>query len=232
MVLTAKTSLSKTDMSEVVVSYEQVEITRGDVATIVAEACPQPVRRNHHRGWLNDTIIHTFLKILAGSMNKNRGYTSIVVANSFVLQLNATKSEASAKRAGIDATTLPRIDMILFPLHSGAHWKLAVAFPKTRSIVLYDSMGTDDQEELMAVRDWLNTSVGEAMGVEWNMKQGNCPRQGDDSLGGVFVCLNAWCVVAGEKPVRVYSPTAGHQLREYSAAVICKGIVVFATDIP
>ena len=227
-----KQILSKTNMSEVVASYEQVEITRGDVGTIVAEAGAQPVAHNHHRGWLNDTIIHTFLKIAANSRNKGRGYTSIVVMNSYVLQLKTTSPEASAKRASIDATTLPRTDMILFPLHSGAHWKLAVALPKTRSIVLYDSMGTTDLQELLTVRSWLKTGVGEAESVEWAMKKGDCPRQGDDSLCGVFVCLNAWCVIAGEEPDSIYSSPDGHQLREYVAAVICKGSIGFSADIP
>ncbi len=226
-----KVILSKSDYSEVVVSYEQVAITRGDVATIVAEDIPQRVTRNSRRGWLNDTIINTFLKIIAAAKNNVREYTSIVVVNSLVLQLKATNPEASAKKAGIDATALPKIDMIFFPLHSVAHWKLAVAYPKTRSIVLYDSLGTTDLKELLTVRDWLKTGVGEAKSVEWDMKKGDCPRQGDDSLCGVFVCLNAYCVIAGGEPVKTYSPAAGHQLREYIAAVICKGSVPFAEDI-
>ena len=239
-----KQVLSKTDMSEVVASYEQVEITRGHIGTIIAEAGAQPgtyigtirgepvITHNHRRGWLNDTIIHTFLKIAAGSRNKSRGYTSIVVANSFVLQLKTTTPEASAKRASIDATTLSKTDMILFPLHSGAHWKLAVALPKTRSIVLYDSMGTTDLQELLTVRDWLKAGVGEAKSVEWDMKKGDCPRQGDYSLCGVFVCLNAWCVISGDEPDSFYSSADGHQLREYVAAVICKGSIGFSADIP
>ena len=226
-----KDVLSKSDYSEVVISYEQVAITRGDVAMIVAEDISQSVTRNSRRGWLNDTVIKTFLKIIAAAKNNVRGYTSIVVVNSLVLQLKATNPQVSAKKAGIDITALLNIDMVFFPLHSAAYWKLAVAYPKTRSIVLYDSLGTIDLRELLTVRDWLKTGVGEVKSVEWDMRKGDCPRQGDDLLCGVFVCLNAYCVIVGGDLVKTYSPAAGDQLREYIAAIIYKGSTPFTEDI-
>lgn len=109
---------------------------------------------NSPKGWLNYSIIEIFLKIIAASRNKCHRKQSTVVVNSFVVdKLFTTRAKASAKRLGLDASTFPDIDLIFFPTHVGIHYMLIAAFPKTRSLHLFDSLKTGKTSQLTAVRD-------------------------------------------------------------------------------
>ncbi len=227
--LKLKQVLPNTDLSEVVANYKGIEITRGDIATIIPTSQVRRATPTSPEGWLNDKVIETFLKIIAAARGQGMAHPNILVVNSYVVgDLKATDVKASAKKIGIEARTLPTIDTILFPLHVGNHWQLAAAFPKSRLLVRYDLMrgGQEKQPlvaQLLAVRDWVKKAVGEAMDAAWDMKEVDCPQQVDASICGVFVCLNALAVTFGVDPMKFYSSEDGNSLRQYVAAVVCKG---------
>lgn len=213
----------KTDLSEVVAMYEGIEITREDIAKVL----PTSAVSTTNRGWLNDKVIEIFLKIIGGC--KKLGGTKTVVVNSYVVEnLRTTAVTDSAKKAGIEATTIPDIDTILFPMHQGNHWLLVAAFPKTRVLILYDSLPSGQEDKkLSVVRDWLKKAIGEGKDADWELKVGDCPRQNDGSLCGVCMCINAMAVVFGKEPKALYTSEDGGTLRQYIATVICKGSFPF-----
>lgn len=210
--------LPTTDLSEVVTTYKGTDITRGDIATVLPTSTVQGAWPT---GWLNHTVIETFLRIIAAARSPD---ISIIVVNSYmVMELKATDIKSSAKKAGIEATTISAIDTILFPLHVRNHWQLVVAFPRTRSLILYDSLRSGQQKQLEAVRDWLKEAIGEAKDVVWDLQEKVCPQQTANSQCGVFVCIDALAVTFGKEPLGWYSPEDDANLRQYVAAVICKG---------
>ena len=184
-----KLILPTTELSEVVTTYEGINITREDIVTVMPTSAvqgPSPT------GWLNDRVIETFLRIIAAARNHN---SSTVVVNSYVAtELKATDIKTSAKKAGITATTFSNLDTILFPLHVKDHWQLVAAFPKTRSMILYDSLQSGQQKQLETVRDWLKEAIGESKNVKWDLQEGVCPQHIENSLCGVFMCINALAV--------------------------------------
>lgn len=164
--------------------------------------------------------------VIAAARNQRIGNSSTLVVYSYVVgDLKATDAKASAKEVGIEAATLPTIDTILFPLHVNKnHWQLVVAFPETRSLVMYDSrLSGQGKQQLVAVRDWIKAAVREAKSVAWDMQEAVCPQQTDDSNCGVFVCINALIVTLEGEPNGWYSHEDSAYLRRFVAAVICKG---------
>lgn len=220
------TIITKTTLSEVVANYNQVEITRGDIATIMPTDNVGGVTANSRKGWLNDKVVETFLNIMAIAASKHPvtgEKKSILVVNSFAVnKLHSTNPKISANKAGVDASTLPGLDIILFPMYEDNHWTLILALPKKRSLMRYDSKMAQNMKQLLAVRDWINAGTGETVG-EWVTSEESCIKQTDNSIGGLFVCINGFILVSGRKPIGIYSQEDSQFLREFVAAVVCKG---------
>ena len=87
---------------ESVANYEQVQITRADIATTVFTDALATATPSRPKGSLNGSVIDTFLEITATARNSRdrtlNGKKSIVVINVFVMdRLTATNLKASAK---------------------------------------------------------------------------------------------------------------------------------------
>lgn len=216
--------LPKTNPSEVIASYQRVQITRGDIATVLPTDAMAVASLSSRKGWLNDSMIDIFLRTVTVAKNTRYKKKSSLVINSYIVdKIETANPKISAKSAGLDDSTLPDIDLILFPTYVGNHWILIAAFPKKRSLLLYDSLSANRMNQLIIVRDWIKAVTGEAQGENWDMEEVDCPQQTDESVCGVFVCINGLHVVFGRNPMGVYSQESSDFLREYVAAVICKG---------
>ena len=217
--------LSRTNCSETVAHYNQVPITRADIATIVPTREMERAKYNSPKGWVNDSMIDIFLRIVSAARNKRDRKQSTVVINSFVVQkLHHTDPKASAKKAGLDISSLSSIDLILFPTHFGGHWILIVASPQTRTLENYDSMKTGKTSPLAAVHRWIRDATGESWSGEWHVKEPDCPQQLDGSICGICVCVNALLVAIGFETSGAYSPREDDEaLRRFVAVVVCKG---------
>ena len=213
------TVLAKSNSSEIVASYSQVKISRGDVATILPT---DNVATKSPKGWLNDKVVETFINIVAASKNQDAGKKIFLVVNSFAVnKLHSTNAKTSANKAGVDASTVTGIEMIPFPMHEDKHWTLVVALPKERALRLYDSSTTHNTKHMIAVRDWITAGIGEAA-EDWVMLEKACIQQTNDADVGVFVCINALLLASGNESSGKCSMENGQYLREFVAAVVCK----------
>ena len=175
------------------------------------------------KGWLNDKVVETFISIVAASKNQDAGKKGFLVVNSFAVNKpHSTNARTSANKAGVDASTVTGIEMILFPMHEDKHWTLVIALPKERALRLYDSNTTHNTKHMIAVRDWITAGIGEAA-EDWVIMEKACIQQTDDADCGVFVCINALLLASGNEPPGKYSVENGKYLRELVAAVVCKG---------
>ena len=91
------------------------------------------------------------------------------------------------------------MELVLFPIHleSLHHWALVAVFPKLKKVVYYDSLGRQNHNRLIDIRDFFRTRyqslTGEASDEsEWTLShEPNVPRQHNGIDCGVFVCQMA-----------------------------------------
>ena len=91
-------------------------------------------------------------------------------------------------------------ELMLYPINiQNTHWTLAVTFVKDRKIIYYDSMGKTGKKYLTALTKYYYDSGDKK---KWTLvdQLKNTPQQDNLCDCGVFLCINAFCVVNRKIP--------------------------------
>ena len=118
-----------------------------------------------------------------------------------------------------------RIDMILIPriIKEHDHCILAVAYPQSHSLDIYDSLGSKSTKVLQKDSDWYRQDPGDPQKDVWQVTWIDCPLQGGECASVIFMFINAMCVILDQDPADRYGPRDTLFLRRFIAAVICIG---------
>lgn len=166
----------------VVISKFSIDFCRKDLATLRSPR------------WLNDEVINFYLQLISLRSEKSQGaLPSLHVFSSFFYpKLRDRGYEAvrtSTRRVSPPVTSR---DMVLFPIHLGAHWCLAVIDFPEKTISYYDSLHGRNEQCLRILCDWLARESLDKRQVEFDFAgwrenwPSNVPSQQNGHDCGVF----------------------------------------------
>ena len=161
--------------------------------------------------WLNDNIVDAYLQLIAERSEENEKIRVYAYPSIYMTKLLDQGYEAAKpKRRRVDIFSY---DILLFPVHSSAHWTLAIVDNRHHSIVYYDSLGGFHHRCVDVLRDFIEGEHLALKGTAPEYYQGyrkdKIPRQGNGHDCGVFVCQFA------EYSSRDAYPTFSQQDMEY-----------------
>lgn len=174
--------------SQKLVDAYNIPITRKDLDTL--------------RGlnWLNDEIINFYLQMIV-ERNKNtdkekypnipENWAKVYAMNTFFLPKLRTTGYSAIKR-WTRKVDIFSFDKILVPVHLDVHWCLAVIDLKKKGVYFYDSMGSDKNDILKKLLEYLKQESMDKKKTEFdtsgfkleNVKE--IPRQMNGSDCGMF----------------------------------------------
>ena len=174
--------------SQKLVDAYNIPITRKDLDTL--------------RGlnWLNDEIINFYLQMIV-ERNKNTdkekypnipdNWAKVYAMNTFFLPKLRTTGYSAIKR-WTRKVDIFSFDKILVPVHLDVHWCLAVIDLKKKGVYFYDSMGSDKNDILKKLLEYLKQESMDKKKTEFdtsgfkleNVK--DIPRQMNGSDCGMF----------------------------------------------
>ena len=128
--------------SQTLVNAHDIPITRKDLDTL--------------RGlnWLNDEIINFYLQMIVARSKENENWPNVYTMNTFFLP-KLMKTGFDAIKRWTRKVDIFSFDIILVPVHLDVHWCLAVMNLKKKSVNFYDSMGSDKNDILNALLNYL-----------------------------------------------------------------------------
>lgn len=171
----------------VLISKFSIDFCRKDLATL----CPSR--------WLNDEVINFYFQLINSRSEKSQGSLPFIhVFTSFFYPKMRDRGyeavRASTRR--LMPSVLSR-DMILFPIHLGSHWCLAVIDFQEKTISYYDSLHGRNEQCLKSLRNWLAMESRDKLQVEFDFAgwQERCcndiPSQRNGYDCGVFTLVFA-----------------------------------------
>ncbi|XP_064490394.1 sentrin-specific protease 1-like [Ornithodoros turicata] len=134
-------ALSPTPPDEVLASGFRLTVTRRDTETLAG------------LNWLNDEVINFYLNILV-ERGRTRNFPSVYAFSTFFYPKLVAGGHVALRRWTRKVDIFSH-NLVLVPVHLGAHWCLAVIDFRSKTIQYYDSMGGSNQECLKALRDYL-----------------------------------------------------------------------------
>ncbi|XP_071482482.1 uncharacterized protein [Diadema antillarum] len=169
---------------EALVSGFRLTITRRDMQTL--------------RGlnWLNDEVMNFYFELLMERSNTREEYPTLHYFNTFFYP-KLVNSGYNSIRRWTKRTDIFAKDMVLVPVHLGMHWCLAVIDFRDKSISFFDSMGSQNQQCLDALRDYVVSEHADKKKQEYSMEGWTyqCPRDIPQQLNGsdcgMFACKYA-----------------------------------------
>ncbi|XP_028252217.1 sentrin-specific protease 2 [Parambassis ranga] len=192
-------ALSQRDPNLVLSAGFKLYITQRDLATLEEGCC------------LNDEVINFYLSLLMERGSSEAGRLKVYSFSTFFFPKlrggggNQTSGHAAVRR-WTKAVDLFLFDLILVPLHLGAHWAMAVIDLKSKAVKSYDSLGHghDDicrllllylKEEHRAKKD---RELDSAKWVIGSLRASEIPQQENGTDCGVFACKYADYIVRGK----------------------------------
>ncbi|VDK87195.1 unnamed protein product [Litomosoides sigmodontis] len=157
------------------------EITRKDLLTLKG------------LDWLNDEVINFYMNLICERSRSDENLPKVYAFNTFFYSTLSTKGYASVRRwtRKIDIFAY---EMLLIPVHLGAHWCLAVIDFKNRVIDYYDSMGGSNDRCLDILSEYLSEELLDKKKEEFDrsrwqlVNRGDIPQQMNGSDCGMFAC--------------------------------------------
>ena len=182
------------DPREQLVEYQNIPVTRRDIATIRPDK------------WLNDEVINLFMKLLDA---RSQAATDAALPKCYFAQTNFYTKLAEGPNGycykdvrrwtkKVDVFTK---DLLIVPIHChGNHWTLAVVNFKSKRFEYYDSLFGSEDMVLKHLRRWLEDEhqekkkapydTGEWIDMVWGQASGT-PQQRNGSDCGVFMTRTA-----------------------------------------
>ncbi|XP_072280877.1 sentrin-specific protease 1 [Pyxicephalus adspersus] len=172
----------------------RLTITRKDIMTL------------HKTNWLNDEVINFYMNLLM-ERSKRKGLPKVHAFNTFFFPKLKSAGFQAVKRwtKKVDVFS---VDILLFPIHLGVHWCLAVIDFRRKTITYYDSMGDPNDEACKLLLQYLKLESQDKKGVcfdcnGWTLsskKRHEIPPQLNGSDCGMFACKYAE-YIAKDKPI-------------------------------
>jgi sentrin-specific protease 1 len=133
-------------IDEVLVEKFNIQILRKDIQSL--------------RGlnWLNDEIINFYMNLICernstiNSNNKNEILLPSVYAFSTFFYLKLLKDGFSSIKRWTRKINIFDYDLIIIPIHLGAHWTLSIIDMNCKEIRYYDSMNGNNSEGLRSIK--------------------------------------------------------------------------------
>ncbi|KAH7727498.1 Ulp1 protease [Aphelenchoides avenae] len=142
--------------------------------------------------WLNDEVINFYTSLICERAKNDDSLPKVYAFNTFFFSTIQQRGFAGVKRwtRKIDVFSF---DVILVPIHHGAHWCLAVINFKTKRLEYYDSMLGYGLQYLQMLRDYLaqehQDKKGSPMNIDFTLdSRQDIPRQMNGSDCGMFTC--------------------------------------------
>ena len=189
--------------------------------------------------WLNDECINAYLEHIVNFSNYVGGASkklggpvkdtpNVHAFNSFFfknLSEQGVKSvERWSRRAKIDGVKLLGVDLILIPVHHGAHWMLMVVSGTEKTIEFFDSMRHDNSGHIEHAKKWLAHELGNLyVEEEWTVLDTESPQQTNGNDCGVFLCTNAQMLAMRCDPMASFSSKDIPMQRRRMAGVLLEG---------
>lgn len=188
----------------------QMDVVKGKLSTHDLKTLLPTAFNGSPIGWLNDAVINEYLSLLVEHEKSKAGYKHrrggpAPPVHAFASQWyqsasnNIKSIERWASRKQLGGKNLLDANLILIPVCSGSHWRLAVIKPKAKSVEILDSMhwGVDDIAN--TVQDWLKQELGDLyIEEDWSVLRAHrSMKQMNGSDCGVFTCLNALAALRG-----------------------------------
>lgn len=150
--------------------------------------------------WLNDEILNFYFELLLERSKSNSTLPNLHIFNTFFYPRlkNGGFSQIRRWTKKIDIFSF---DMILIPIHLGIHWCCAEINFKTRTIIYYDSLHSENNECLRLLHGYLIEEYSDKKGNDgvenfnfssWRLlSPKNIPSQQNGYDCGVFACIFA-----------------------------------------
>uniref|UniRef100_A0A0N5AY07 ULP_PROTEASE domain-containing protein n=1 Tax=Syphacia muris TaxID=451379 RepID=A0A0N5AY07_9BILA len=143
--------------------------------------------------WLNDEVINTYLGLICERAKKNCDLPKVYAFSTFFYTSLEQSGYLKVKRwtRKIDIFSY---DIILVPVHLGAHWCLAVIDFETKCIEYYDSMGGINNQCLHLLKSYLQEESMDKKKEEFSLDSWefycckDIPHQKNGSDCGMFAC--------------------------------------------
>uniref|UniRef100_A0A183I4X9 ULP_PROTEASE domain-containing protein n=1 Tax=Onchocerca flexuosa TaxID=387005 RepID=A0A183I4X9_9BILA len=157
------------------------EITRKDLLTL------------KELDWLNDEVINFYMNLICKRSENDESLPKVYAFSSFFYSTLSSKGYASVKRwtRKIDIFSY---ELLLVPVHLGAHWCLTVIDFKNRIIDYYDSMGGSNDHCLDILSEYLCEESLDKRKKEFDLSRwqlvnrDDIPQQMNGSDCGMFAC--------------------------------------------
>jgi len=164
-----------------VVTAFSIPITKGDLRTLA------PCQ------WLNDNIINTYMDMIA--LRSKAGDTPRVhVYTTFFYPKYLKEGYSNMIKRWTRKVDIFSMEMIIFPIHLGIHWCVAVADLRKKTLKFYDSLLGNQTRCLEALMTYLSSEHKERKKSDlktedWKLSlEKSIPTQENGSDCGVFTC--------------------------------------------
>ncbi|KAL9134212.1 MAG: hypothetical protein Q9175_004606 [Cornicularia normoerica] len=172
-------------------------------------------------GLLHDTVIDRWFKILLSHQNQGKPGKTVFIHSDSLDLAAAAPQEVAEKAMLVNAD----IELMLFPtvIKDQDHCILVAVFPQLHAVTVYDPLGPESTKVLQEKRPWIKEGCVKPGEEMWEVVWFECPQPGEEAACGVFMCINALFVSLRKDPLGNYTKEDTLFLRQYIAAVICKG---------
>ncbi|XP_071638127.1 sentrin-specific protease 1-like [Temnothorax longispinosus] len=154
--------------------------------------------------WLNDEVINFYMNLLIARGTSSDVYPKVLAMNTFFYSKLLSGGHSSLKRWTRKVDIFAQ-DLVVVPVHLYVHWCMAIIDFRDKTIVYYDSMGSDNPKCLAALKLYLqNESLDKKKQLydmrDWEFYSAkNIPQQTNGSDCGVFSCMFAEYICANRE---------------------------------
>uniref|UniRef100_A0A146L2U0 RNA-directed DNA polymerase n=1 Tax=Lygus hesperus TaxID=30085 RepID=A0A146L2U0_LYGHE len=154
--------------------------------------------------WFNDQVINFYMELINQRSENKPDLPKTYAFNTF-LYTSYLKSYNRVKNYSKKVNLMEK-DIILFPVHENAHWRLVAVRPKQKTIEYYDSLSCDGKEILETIfryikQDFENKHDHILDRSEWTFNTiKSIPQQNNTYDCGPFVCKFA-DLISQNKPL-------------------------------
>lgn len=160
-----------------------IKITRGHMHTLDG------------LNWLNDEVINFYMELIVKRSKELDDIPKVHAMNTFFYPKLKTQSYTSVKRWTRRVDIFSK-DIILFPIHLGVHWCLAIADFRKKELQYLDSMGGNGMACLRILKNYLWFEHLDKKKEEYDIStwkeivfgRNQIPQQMNGSDCGVFTC--------------------------------------------
>ncbi|XP_071630578.1 uncharacterized protein [Temnothorax longispinosus] len=154
--------------------------------------------------WLNDEVINFYMNLLIARGTSSDNYPKVHAMNTFFYPKLLSGGHSSLKRWTRKVDIFAQ-DLMVVPVHLDIHWCMSIVDFRNKTIVYYDSMGSNNPKCLAALKQYLQDESLDKKKQPYNMNDWklkparNIPQQMNGSDCGVFSCMFAEYVCANKK---------------------------------